>query len=212
MPTNPSPGGQRVGYARVSTIDQHVHLQLDALKEAGCEKIFVEKASGAQRNRPELQAALAYMRENDVLVVWKLDRLARSIKHLIETVEGLEARKIGFCSITESINTTTCGGKLVFHIFAALAEFERSLIRERTNAGLTAARARGRKGGRPAGIKPKELQMAKAMLRDPQITMNEVAERLGVSPATLYRHLPGGRSGLAEDEGVPEDELGGEVS
>ena len=183
-----------VGYARVSTHEQNPDLQLDALRAAGCEKVFIEKASGAQRDRPELKAALAYMRERDVLVVWKLDRLARSVKQLIETVENLDARGAGFRSLTEAIDTTTAGGRLVFHIFGALAEFERSIIRERTKAGLDAARARGRTGGRPPGLVADDLNAARALLSDPNITVVEVANRLGVSPSTLYRHLPGGRS------------------
>lgn len=187
-----------VGYARVSTQDQNPALQLDALKAAGCERVYTERASGAQRDRPELKAALDYMREGDTLVVWRLDRLARSIKQLIETVEGLEARKGGFRSLTEAIDTTTIGGRLIFHIFAALAEFERSVIRERTRAGLEAARARGRKGGRPRSLDAADLAAARAMLRDPSITVEEVAKRLKVGPATLYRHLPGGRSALEE--------------
>ena len=187
-----------VGYARVSTQDQDPALQLDALKTAGCERIFTEKASGAQRERPELQAALRYMRKGDTLVVWKLDRLARSIKQLIETVEALGEDGIGFRSLTEAIDTTTNGGRLVFHIFAALAEFERSIIRERTIAGLEAARARGRKGGRPPALSAKDLAAAKAMLRDPDITVSEIARRLGVVPSTLYRHLPKARSAAAE--------------
>ena len=182
-----------VGYARVSTQDQNPALQLDALTAAGCEKLFTEKASGAQRDRPELEAAVAYMRSGDSLVVWKLDRLARSMKQLIETVEGLEARGIGFRSLTEAIDTTTPGGKLVFHIFGALAEFERSIIRERTRAGLDAAAARGRKGGRPSKLTEDDLKAAKALLADTSITVEDVAKRLGVSPATLYRHMPGGR-------------------
>jgi len=152
-----------VGYARVSTADQNPELQLDALKAAGCERVFVEKASGAQRERPELIAALAYVRQGDAIVVWKLDRLARSMKQLIETVEGLEAKGIGFRSLTESIDTTTAGGKLVFHIFGALAEFERGIIRERTRAGLDAAAARGRKGGRPPKLSAEDLKAARAM-------------------------------------------------
>ena len=183
-----------VGYARVSTHEQNPDLQLDALRAAGCEKVFIEKASGAQRDRPELKAALAYMRERDVLVVWKLDRLARSVKQLIETVENLDARGAGFRSLTEAIDTTTAGGRLVFHIFGALAEFERSIIRERTKAGLDAARARGRTGGRPPALIADDLNAARALLSDPNITVVEVANRLGVSPSTLYRHLPGGRS------------------
>ncbi len=187
-----------VGYARVSTQDQTPALQLDALKAAGCERVFQEKASGAQRDRPELAAALDYMRGGDTLVVWKLDRLARSMKQLIETVEKMEARQIGFRSLTEAIDTTTAGGRLVFHVFAALAEFERSVIRERTTAGLAAARARGRKGGRPRSLTEKDIAAARAMLSNPDITVDEVARRLGVGPATLYRHLPGGRSGIGE--------------
>ena len=187
-----------VGYARVSTQDQTPALQLDALKAAGCERVFQEKASGAQRDRPELAAALDYMRAGDTLVVWKLDRLARSMKQLIETVEKMEARQIGFRSLTEAIDTTTAGGRLVFHVFAALAEFERSVIKERTTAGLAAARARGRKGGRPRSLSEKDIAAAKAMLSDPEITVDEVARRLGVGPATLYRHLPGGRGGIGE--------------
>ena len=187
-----------VGYARVSTQDQKPELQLDALKAAGCEKVFVEKASGAQRERPELKAALDYMRDGDTLVVWKLDRLARSMKQLIETVEGLEEVGVGFRSLTEAIDTTTAGGKLVFHVFGALAEFERSIIRERTRAGLDAARARGRKGGRPPKLKDADLKAARAMLADKSITVEEVAKHLRVSPATLYRHLPAARAQSAE--------------
>jgi DNA invertase Pin-like site-specific DNA recombinase len=187
-----------IGYARVSTQDQTPQLQLDALKVAGCERCFVEKASGAQRDRPELQAALGYMRPGDTLVVWKLDRLARSLKQLIETVESLENKKMGFRSLTENIDTTTPGGRLTFHLFAALAEFERSIIKERTMAGLAAARSRGRRGGRPPSLNAKDLAAAKALLSDPGITVEEVAKRLKVSPATLYRHLPGGRGALSE--------------
>lgn len=185
-----------VGYARVSTQDQNPDLQTDALQAAGCGKVFTEKASGAQRDRPELKAALDYLRAGDTLVVWKLDRLARSIRQLIETVEDLEQRGIGFKSLTENIDTTTSGGKLVFHIFAGLAEFERSIIRERTKAGLDAARARGRRGGRPPSLTEKDIQAAKAMLADPAITVGEVAARLKVAESTLYRHVPGGRGGL----------------
>ena len=188
----------RIGYARVSSQDQNPDLQLDALRAAGCKRIFVEKASGAQRERPELGAALDYMRSGDTLVVWKLDRLARSMKQLIETVESMEPRGIGLRSLTEAIDTTTAGGKLVFHIFGALAEFERAIIRERTRAGLEAARARGRQGGRPPKLTPQDLAAAKAMLADPSFTVADVARRLGVSPATLYRHLPAARSQLTQ--------------
>lgn len=189
-----------IGYARVSTQDQTPALQLDALQAAGCEWVFEEKASGAQRDRPELKAAIDYARPGDMLVVWRLDRLARSIKQLIETVEGLEARNIGFRSLTETIDTTSAGGRLVFHIFAGLAEFERSIIRERTMAGLASARARGRLGGRPRSLSEADLAAARALLSDPNITVDAAAKRLGVAPSTIYRHLPGGRSGLAEEK------------
>lgn len=183
-----------IGYARVSTADQNPTLQTDALHAAGCERIFVEAASGAQRDRPELQRALDYMRPGDTLVVWKFDRLARSMRQLIDTVDLLQSEGMGLRSLTEAIDTTTAGGMLVFHIFGALAQFERSIIRERTRAGLEAARARGRKGGRPPKLTKDDLRDAKALLRDPEISVAEAAKRLGVSPATLYRHLPGGRS------------------
>lgn len=187
-----------VGYARVSTLDQNPALQTDALTGAGCERLFTEKASGAQRDRPELKASLDYLRSGDTLVVWKLDRLARSMRQLIETVEELDRRGIHLRSLTESIDTTTPGGRLIFHIFGALAEFERAVIRERTSAGLAAAKARGKKGGRPPGLNARDIAAAKAMLADEAISVEEVAQRLHVSPATLYRHIPGGRSSLAE--------------
>jgi DNA invertase Pin-like site-specific DNA recombinase len=186
-----------VGYARVSTQDQNLDLQITALKEAGCQKIFTEKASGAQRDRPELIAAMNYIRPGeDVLVIWKLDRLARSLKQLIETVEKLETQKIGLLSLTESINTTTSGGRLIFHIFASLAEFERSIIRERTNAGLKAARQNGRIGGRPSSLTEKDLVVAKTLLQDISITVEDVAKRMQIAPSTLYRYFQGGRSSV----------------
>lgn len=187
-----------VGYARVSTQEQNLELQIEALEKAGCEKVFVEKASGAQRERPELKSALSYMRSGDALVVWKLDRLARSLRQLINTVENLEERKIGLKSLTESINTTTSSGKLVFHIFGALAEFERSLIKERTCAGLASAKERGKLGGRPSSWTQKDIKAAKTMLKEPDISVEEVAKRMGVAPSTLYRHIPGGRSAVME--------------
>ena len=195
-PNQQAKNGALIGYARASTQDQSTDLQLDALNKAGCSRVFSESASGAQRDRPELARALDYMRPGDTLVVWKLDRLARSLKQLIETVESLEGKGIGFRSLTESIDTTTAGGKLTFHIFAALAEFERSTIRERTRAGLDAARARGRVGGRPRSLTDKDLEMAKTLLANPDITVEQVAARLSVAPATLYRYLPGGRGGI----------------
>ena len=185
-----------VGYARVSTQEQNLDLQIQALEKAGCEKIYTEKASGARRDRPELMNALDYMRKDDTLVVWKLDRLARSLKQLIETIETLEKQNKGFLSLTEAINTTTYGGRLVFHIFGALAEFERLTIKDRTTAGLDAAKLLGRTGGRPPSVKPEDFIAAKALLKDKKITVSDVAKRLRISPATLYRHIPGGRSSL----------------
>ena len=183
-----------IGYARVSTLDQNPQLQLDALKAAGCQKLFVEKASGSKEGRPQLAAALDYMRAGDTLVVWKLDRLARSMKQLIQVVDELKARQIGFKSLTEAIDTTTAAGELFFHIFGALAQFERSIIRERTNAGIKAALARGRKGGRPVRVKPDDIQAALALLRDPEISVRSAAKRLGLSVSALYRHAPGLRA------------------
>lgn len=188
----------KIGYARVSTQEQDLVLQLDALVKEGCEKIFQEKASGAQRDRPKLKAALAYMRKGDTLVVWKIDRLARSMKQLIETIESFQDRGIGLKSLQDPIDTSSPSGKLVFHIFAALAEFERGVIRERTTAGLRAARERGRVGGRPPSLSAKDLQAAKAMLKDSDIAVAAVARRLNVAASTLYRHMPHARSASLE--------------
>ena len=189
-----------IGYARVSTTDQNPDLQIGALKSAGCDpqNIYQEKASGAQRDRPELKAAIKYARQGDTLVVWKLDRLARTMKQLIETVEELDQRNIGFRSLTEAVDTTTAGGKLVFHVFGALAEFERAIIRERINAGLEAARSRGRVGGRPSSLSEDDIAAAKAMLADSGLSVGSVAARLGVSTATIYRYFPGGRGAVIE--------------
>ena len=185
-----------IGYARVSTQEQNLDLQLKALKEAGCSRIFTEKASGAQRERPELKAALDYMRTGDTLVVWKLDRLARSVKQLLETVEKLEGHYMGFRSLTEEMDTRTPGGKLIFHIFASLAEFERSILRERTMAGLRAAHLKGHYAGRPLSLGEKDLVMARALLKDPNIKMKDIAKRLKISPSTLYVYFPGGRNSV----------------
>ena len=180
----------RVGYARVSTTDQSPELQLDALRRAGCEKIHADKASGAKADRPELARVLDdVLRRGDVLVVWKLDRLARSLKKLITTAEDLEERGIGLVSLTESIDTTTPGGVLVFHVFGAIAQFERALIRERTAAGLAEARRRGRKGGRPPAFKAADVTAARALMREGKLPVRDVAKRMGVSVATLYRHV-----------------------
>lgn len=189
-----------VGYARVSTQDQTPRLQLDALKAATCERIFEETASGAQRDRPQLMAALDYARKGDTIVVWKLDRLARSTKQLIETVELLEERGVGFRSLTENIDTTTSGGRLIFHIFAALAEFERAVIRERSAAGLRAARKQGRVGGRPPAMTKDDIAAARALLTDSSITTRQVAKRVGVSVSTLYKHLPAARATVTRGE------------
>ncbi|WP_027591173.1 recombinase family protein [Pseudomonas sp. RL] len=178
-----------IGYARVSTQDQNRALQLDALKAAGCEQIFQEAATGKFRERPELTACLRSLRQGDTLVVWKLDRLARSLKDLVEMVHDLNQRGVGFRSLTEAIDTTSTGGRLVFHIFGALAEFEHNLIRERTLAGLAAARARGRKGGRKPVLSKADIKKAAAMLTDPSITKTEVAKHFGVSRVTLNAAL-----------------------
>lgn len=176
-----------VGYARVSTAEQSLDLQKDALAAAGCGKVFEDVLSGAKADRPGLAAALEYARESDTLLVWKLDRLGRSLPHLIETVRVLESRGVGFKSLQEQIDTTTGGGKLVFHIFGALAEFERDLIRERTAAGLVAARARGRKGGRPKIMNEQMIKMAQALRADRSLSVAEICQQLGVSETTFYR-------------------------
>ena len=179
----------RVGYARVSTRDQNSELQTTTLTDAGCERIFEESASGALKNRPQLKEALSFLREGDTLVVWKLDRLARSLRQLIETVEDLHERGIGFISLTESIDTTTPGGKMIFHVFGALAEFERELIRERTNAGLKAAKDRGVKLGRPRSLDDDQIAIARSLKAAGSMTSAQIAEHLGISRPTLYRLL-----------------------
>ncbi len=178
-----------IGYARVSTSDQQPSLQLDALTQAGAERIFQESASGASRERPELAKCLDTLRHGDTLVVWRLDRLGRSLKDLVEIITELETQGVGFRSVMEAIDTTTPGGRLTFHIFGALAEFERSLIQERTKAGLAAARARGRKGGRPPKMSSGDVQKARAMLADPNMTKAEVARHFKVSRVTLNKAL-----------------------
>jgi DNA invertase Pin-like site-specific DNA recombinase len=182
--------GHLLGYARVSTADQQPHLQVDALDRAGCYRVFTETASGAAADRPVLAQVLDQLRPGDTLVVWKLDRLGRSLPHLVETVTGLADRGVGFRSLQEQVDTTTPGGKLIFHVFAALAEFERDLIRERTHAGLAAARARGRRGGRPSVLSGHKLQVAREMYASGQYTVAAIAKTLGVSRASIYRHLP----------------------
>ena len=178
----------KIGYARVSTIDQNLNLQTDALEKAGCEKIFTDTASGSLDSRKGLMDAVEFCRAGDLLIVWKLDRLGRSLKHLIETVNQLQAKDIGFVSLQESVDTTTSGGKLVFHVFGALAEFERELIRERTRAGLKAARSRGRLGGRPKKLSNKQIEMAQKLMKDPSNSIKEICATLKISLATLYRY------------------------
>ena len=180
----------KIGYARISTQDQSLDLQKDALTAAGCEHIFEDVASGAKDARQGLSEAIAYARPKDTLVVWKLDRLGRSLKHLIETVNQLHAKDIGFASVQESIDTTTSGGKLIFHVFGALAEFEREIIRERTQAGLKAARARGRTGGRPPKMTPEQIDMAKRLMADPEISIDRICQTMKISRSTLYRYCP----------------------
>jgi DNA invertase Pin-like site-specific DNA recombinase len=177
-----------VGYARVSTLDQNPALQLDALAAAGCTKVFEDRASGVRADRPGLSNALDYARDGDVLIVWKLDRLGRSLTHLIETVTALEKRGVGFRSITEAINTTTPGGRLVFHLFGALGQFERDLLRERTRAGLAAAEARGRKGGRRPVVTAEKLRRAREIIGK-GLTVREAAMRIKVGKTALYEAL-----------------------
>src|SRR3954452_23585940 len=182
-----------ISYARVSTDEQNLDLQRDALQKAGCAEIYTDNVSGTKARRPGLETALSHLRSGDTLVVWRLDRLGRSLRHLIDTVTDLQQRGVGFKSITESIDTTTSGGRLVFNIFASLAEFEREIIKERTNAGLQAARARGRKGGRRTALTPKQLQIAQ-QLYDVKTPVQEICETLGISRATFYRHVTGDQS------------------
>jgi len=180
-----------VGYARVSTADQNLDLQKDALNKAGCEKVFEDYISGAVSARPQLEEALKYLRDNqdDTLVVWRLDRLGRSIRDLINLLNTLEERKIAFRSLQENLDTTSSGGKLIFHIFAALAEFERNLIRERTQAGLNAARARGRKGGRPLKLNDSKKKQVIELYSEKKRSIQELCELVGISKPTLYRYL-----------------------
>jgi DNA invertase Pin-like site-specific DNA recombinase len=178
-----------IGYARISTEDQNAQLQIDALKAAGCVKVFTDTASGSLASRPELDHMIDQLRPGDVVVVWRLDRLGRSLKNLITLVDDLAERGVGFRSLSESIDTTTANGKLFFFVMGALAEFERDLVRERTMAGLTAARARGRIGGRPPSMTPEKVMVARQMYSSREHTVEAIANTLGVSRKTIYRHL-----------------------
>lgn len=183
-----------IGYARVSTHDQNAAMQVDALKAAGCERIFVEKVSGAATERQQFRAAMRAAKHGDVIVVWKLDRLARSLMHLLETIATLDKRDVGFVSLTENIDTTTPTGRFVLQVFGALAELERATIRERTMEGLKAARARGRVGGRPRKLTDAAIAQARALLEETDTPVPDVAERLGISVSTLYARLGARRS------------------
>lgn len=177
----------RIGYARVSTDDQTIDLQKDALKRSRCRELYEEHATGKNTARPQLEACLKSLREGDTLVVWRLDRLGRNLADLVRLIAELETRQVNFESLTEKIETRSPAGKLVFHVFAALAEFERNLIRERTVAGLKAARARGRKGGRPPKLSTKEVKTIRALLKTAEIPVAEIAKRFGIARSTLYR-------------------------
>ena len=177
------------GYVRVSTSDQELAHQLDALERAGCDEVLAETVSGTAVARPDRSRLLDKVRAGDTVVVWRLDRLGRSLRHLLELIEVFRLKGVELVSLHEQIDTTTATGKMMIHFFAMLAEFERNLISERTRAGLSAARARGRKGGRPPAITPQQLKLARAMLAGEGVTVSEVAKHLGVSRSTLYRHL-----------------------
>ncbi len=178
-----------IGYARVSTDDQNLALQRDALAAAGCEKVYEDRTSGAKAERPGLALALEVARAGDTLVVWRLDRLGRSLKDLIALAEGLDKRGVGLKSLKEALDTTSSGGRLVFHMFGALAEFERDLTRERTRAGLTAARARGRLGGRPKRLTPEKRRLAVQLYRAREHSIAEICRLMGISKPTLYSYL-----------------------
>jgi len=180
----------KIGYVRVSTHEQNEDLQIDALKKAECEKWFTDKITGSKFERKGLDEALTYVRPGDTFVVWKLDRAGRSLKHLIDLLNTLKGRSIDFISLTEKIDTTTPGGKLIFHMMGALAEFERDLIRERTNAGLEAARARGRKGGRPKKLhSPTKLALVLSAYNEKKHTIDEICQTFGISRRTLFRYV-----------------------
>jgi DNA invertase Pin-like site-specific DNA recombinase len=190
--------GMLIGYARVSTGDQNHDLQMDALRTAGCERIWTETASGARTDRPQLAALLDVARAGDTLVIWRLDRLGRSLQHLIKVAEDLKQREIALRSLTEGIDTTTTAGRFVYSLLGALAQMEREVLIERTKAGLAAAVTRGRKGGRPRALDESKVRAAQAMLAAGTLSGAEIAKQLGVAPSTLYRTIPGGRRSLLD--------------
>lgn len=179
----------RIGYARVSMDDQKMDLQIEALKQAGCEDIYRDTVSGSKAERPALSTMLKTLRKGDTVMVWRLDRLGRSLKNLVTIVHGLQSKEINFVSLTESINTTTASGNLVFHMFAAIAEFERNLIRERTLAGLAASRRQGRIGGRPKSLSSEDQLMVVALYKSKKHTLKEICRMSGISKPTLYKYL-----------------------
>ena len=200
--TTKAASGQLVGYARVSTRQQDLALQLDALQRAGCERIFRDVGSGTLRKRPQLDACLEYLRSGDTLVVWRLDRLGRSLRHLVDVIAALEQRHVAFHSLREAIDTTTANGRLQLHLFAALAEFERELIRERSQAGREVAKAAGRLGGRPMKLTAEKKAAALAMRDRGDMSMAQIARALGVGRTTLYDHLD-----LPPLDGIPREQV-----
>lgn len=186
-----------IGYARPSSRDQSQETQLAALKGAGCERIFVETLTGAQRDRPQLKAALDEFSRGDTLVIWKLDRLARSVRQLTETIAALQRRQVGLRVLAPDLSSEVVTKDLIFRFFEAVAEFDRELALERSSKGLAAAKALGRRGGRKPAMGPSDISRAKRLLMDANVTVEEVAKQMGVQPSTLYRHIPGGRSSLA---------------
>jgi DNA invertase Pin-like site-specific DNA recombinase len=195
----------KIGYARVSTADQDLTFQIEELRRSGCKRIFSDKASGARTDRPGFRHALDYMREGDLFVVWRLDRLGRSLIHLIDTMALLEERGIGFLSLKESIDTTTSGGRMIFRIFGAFAQFERDLISERTLAGLQAARAQGRRGGRPKALNNDQIQEAYQLYDDREYTVKQICEMLGISKPTLYSYLRLREERMGESKSVKSE-------
>jgi DNA invertase Pin-like site-specific DNA recombinase len=200
-----------LGYARVSDASQNHDLQLDALRRAGCERIFVETALGTRSDRPQLAEVMEFARKGDTIAVWRLDRLARSLRHLIDLADGLDRRGVGLRSLNESIDTTTASGRFLFTVLAAMGQMEVELLRERTRAGLRAAASRGRLGGRPRALDASKLRVAQALIADGRLSVAEIAQQVGCAPSTLYRSLPGGRRGSATTMVATVPDRGGTV-